>query len=89
MIDSTQEQNSLNIPEVDLNLKESISLLEQVYSKEFEEIIVLYNDSEILALDSSNLVSDPCKLVSASSNSVLDPSRLVFWSFEVIRNKTV
>jgi hypothetical protein len=44
-IDSTQEQQSLNISEVDsISKKEFISLLVRVYLGEVKEIIVLYND---------------------------------------------
>jgi hypothetical protein len=46
LIDSTQEKQLLNIPEVDsISVKKRfISLLDQVYSGEVKEIIVLYND---------------------------------------------
>jgi hypothetical protein len=45
-IDCTQEQQSLNIPEVDSTSEKKvfISFLVQVYSGEVKEIIVLYND---------------------------------------------
>jgi hypothetical protein len=44
-IDYTQEQQLLKISEVDLISKEkSLSLLDQVYSGELKEIIVLYKD---------------------------------------------
>jgi hypothetical protein len=45
-IDSTQEQKSLNILEVNSisEKKEFISFLDRVYSGEVKKIIVLYND---------------------------------------------